>query len=192
MSWVPAFKVGLWNAWIPMLYFIFHPLIMLLMDKAVGTGGILKRMGDVPNTKEEKRINDIYMVALVILVAYSIFLPLKLGTGWFYAGLVIYLVGLVMFLVAVVNVAKTPAGQPFTRGMYRFSRNPMYLSFFITFMGVGIASASWVFLSLSGVIMVLQTIYISFEEQSCIELYGKEYKEYMNKTPRWLGMPKSR
>jgi protein-S-isoprenylcysteine O-methyltransferase Ste14 len=192
MSWTPAFKIGLWNAWIPMVYLLLHPLIMLVVDKAVGTGEIFKKMGDVTYEKGEKRVYGIHMVVLVILEAYSIFLPLKLGTVWFHAGLVIYLVGLVIFLTAIVNVSTTPLGQLFTQGMYRYSRNPLYLSIFITFAGVGIASASWVFLLLSVVIMILQTIVVTAEERGCLEIYGNKYQEYMNNTPRWLGIPKSR
>ena len=55
MSWLPAFEIGLWNAWILMLYLPLHPLIMIIVDKAVGTGEMFKKMGDVPYEKEEKR-----------------------------------------------------------------------------------------------------------------------------------------
>jgi len=191
MSWLPAFEIGLWNAWILMLYFPLHPLIMIVVDKAVGTGGIFKKMGDVPYEKGEKRAYVIYMVVLLVLLAYSVFLPLKLGTLWFYAGLTTYLVGLVIFLTAIVNIATTPLGQPFTNGMYRYSRHPLYFSGSITFVGVGLSSASWVFLLLSVVIIILQSIQVISEERGCLEIYGDEYQEYLNRTPRWIGMPKS-
>ena len=142
MPWSPALEIGLWNAWILMLYLPLHPLIMIVVDKAVGTGEIFKKMGDVPYEKGEKRAFVIYMLGLFAMVAYSIFLPLKLGMVWFYVGLPIYLVGLVMFLTAIVNIARTPLGQPFTQGMYRYSRNPMLFSGLITFVGVSVASAS--------------------------------------------------
>ncbi|OGO14589.1 MAG: hypothetical protein A2Y53_04670 [Chloroflexi bacterium RBG_16_47_49] len=193
MTWFPAFEIGLWNAWILMLYLPLHTLIMKAVDKAVGTGEIFKKMGDdVSYQKGEKSASTIYMVLLLVLLAYSIFLPLKLGTAWFYAGLTIYLVGLVMFLSAIVNIATTPLGKPFTQGMYRYSRHPLYFSGVITFVGVSIASASWVFLLLTGVIMIVLAYTIIAEERSCLETYGVEYQEYLNKTPRWIGIPKSR
>jgi protein-S-isoprenylcysteine O-methyltransferase Ste14 len=192
MSWLPVFEIGLWNAWILMLYVPLHPLIMIVVDKAVGAGGIFKKMGNVPYEKGEKRAYVIYMVVLLVLLAYSVFLPLRLGTVWFYAGLTTYLVGLVMFLTAIVNIATSPLGQPFTNGMYRYSRHPLYFSFFITFVGVGVASASWIFLLLSVVIMILQSNLVIAEERGCLENYGDVYQEYLNRTPRWLGIPKSR
>ncbi len=192
MSLTPAFEIGLCNAWILMLFLLLHPLIMIVVDKAVGTGEILKKMGDVQFEKGEKRVLVIYMVVLLLLLAYSVFLPLKLGTVWFYAGFATYLVGLVMFLTAIVNIATTPLGQPFTKGIYRYSRHPMYFSSSITFVGVSIASASWVFLLLSVVFIVLQPAEVTAEERGCLETYGDEYQEYLDRTPRWIGMPKSR
>jgi len=29
------------------------------------------------------------------------------------------------------------------------------------------------------------------EERFCLKQYGKAYEEYMNRTPRWLGIPKA-
>ena len=192
MSWLPTFKIGLWNAWILMLYFPLQSLIMIAVDKAVGTGDIYKKMGDLPYEKREKRVYMIYLVVIILLIAFSVFLPLKLGTIWFYAGLTIYLVGLAILLTAFVNVATTPMGQLFIKGLYHFSRHPLYLSGLIMNVGVGIASASWVFLLLSVVIMVLMDFQVVSEERGCLETYGDEYQEYLNKTPRWIGIPKSR
>jgi len=33
--------------------------------------------------------------------------------------------------------------------------------------------------------------FIYFEEQSCLEKYGDAYHEYMDRTPRYIGIPKS-
>jgi protein-S-isoprenylcysteine O-methyltransferase Ste14 len=191
MSWLPAFEIGLWNAWLLMLYFPLHPLIMIVVDKAVGTGDVMKKMGDVPYDKGERRAFAVMMVLIVLLLVYSIFLPLKLGTMWFYVGLAIYLVGLVMFFAAIVDIARTPLGQPFSKGMYRYSRHPMMFAESMTFVGVGIASASWLFLLLSAVIIVLQVFEAVAEERGCLETYGDEYQEFLNRTPRWIGFPQS-
>jgi protein-S-isoprenylcysteine O-methyltransferase Ste14 len=192
MSWAPTFEIGVWNAWLLMLYFPLHPLIMILVDKAVGTGEMMKKMGDVPYEKKEKRAFMAAMAISALLILYSIFLPLKLGTVWLYAGLAIYLVGLAMFLTAIVNIATTPLGQPFSKGMYRYSRHPMLFSGFVTWVGVSIASASWVFLLLSIVLMGLQVVEAIAEERGCLELYGGEYREYLSATPRWIGIPKAK
>jgi len=191
MSLVPAFELGLWNAWIFMLYFPLHPLLFLLVDKAVGVGDIMKKMATPIYTKTEKRISHGYFLILILSFIYSVFLPLQLGTAWFYVGLPIYLVGLLIFMVAIVNIATTPHGEPFTKGAYRYSRHPMYLGQILMLIGVTIASASWVFLLLSIALMILSHLVAIPEERLCLESYGDAYREYMNRTPRWIGIPKS-
>jgi protein-S-isoprenylcysteine O-methyltransferase Ste14 len=164
---------------------------MIVMYKT-GIGEMWKKMGEVQYENGEKRVFMISMVVMLLFLAYAVFLPLKLGTVWFYAGLATYLVGLVMYLTAIVNIAKTPVGQPFTKGLYRYSRHPMMFSSFISFVGASIASASWILLLLSVVFIVLQTSEATAEERGCLETFGDEYQEYLNRTPRWIGMPKSR
>jgi protein-S-isoprenylcysteine O-methyltransferase Ste14 len=165
---------------------------MLIVDKTVGTGEIKQKMVDVPFEKREKIMFTGYMVVLIIMELYSIFLPLKLGTNWFYTGLAIYLLGLTMFLTAIVNISTTPLGQPFTSGMYRYSRHPLLFSSSLTFIGISVATASLAFLLLSVLVIILQISQATAEERVCLETYGDDYKEYMNRTHRWIGMPVSR
>jgi protein-S-isoprenylcysteine O-methyltransferase Ste14 len=94
-------------------------------------------------------------------------------------------------MITVVDWANTPAGQPVTRGLYRFSRHPMYVTEVLLLLGVSLASASWVFLLFPIVVGVGAAHFIKMEEAFCIGYYGHAYSEYMNRTPRWIGIPKS-
>lgn len=127
-----------------------------------------------------------------VAVMYSVFLPLELGTIWFYVGLPITLIGLVGSMITVVNWANTPAGELVTRGLYRFSRHPGYVTEVLVLLGVSIASASWVFLLFPIIVGVGAAYFIKIEEAQCIGHYGNAYREYMNRTPRWIGIPKSK
>jgi protein-S-isoprenylcysteine O-methyltransferase Ste14 len=131
----------------------------------------------------------IYLPALI----YSVFLPLKSEEIWFYVGLPITLVGLIGSIVAVTDWAVTLVGEPVTRGLYRYSRHPMYVTGFIILLGVSILSASWVFLLLAIIfgVGVTRPYYIKIEEAQCLGHHGSAYREYMNRTPRWIGIPKS-
>jgi protein-S-isoprenylcysteine O-methyltransferase Ste14 len=191
MDWNPEFKLGLWNAWILMLYYPLHPLIMILIDKVLGTGEIFKKMTEVPYRSSEKWAFNIAVIISLLMFIYSFFLPLRLGTIWFFFGLLIYLPGLVMVLAAIVTLARTPLGYPFVSGIYRYSRHPMTFFSFITFLGIGLAAASWVFLIPSILVFALQAYQTPAEERGCLELYGERYREYLQRTPRWLGLPRS-
>jgi protein-S-isoprenylcysteine O-methyltransferase Ste14 len=61
---------------------------------------------------------------------------------------------------------------------------------FLIYLGVGIGSASWVFLLVSVVLLISISFAAIDEERYCLGKYGEAYREYMNRTPRWLGIPK--
>ena len=189
MSLMPAFEIGVWNAWIFMLWPWLDMLALRLVGKEVcqRASGLASEM---KTSRAYKIISYVSMLTEFTAIAYSVFLPFKLGTIWFYAGLTIFLLGLVVLTVASVNFAVTPMNEPITRGMYRYSRHPSYLALLFIYLSVGIASASWIFLLIFMVQLVSISIAAVKEERFCLEKYGDAYREYMNRTPRWIGIPK--
>jgi len=191
MLLIPAFQIGVWNAWI----FMIWPWVAMLAVRLVGVDVYRRASGLPSEMKTSHRYRVVSYVSMAVdtmAVAYSIFLPLKLGTIWFYAGLSIFLLGLVVLAAATVNFATTPMDVPITRGIYHYSRHPLYLASLLIYLSVGIASASWVFLLVFFVQSVSIRIAAVGEERYCLDKYGDAYREYMNKAPRWLGLPKSR
>jgi len=189
MSLVPAFEMGIWNAWILMVCSLI-PIIFLFMP-LVSRGQKEGTAFTASFSKMQKNAFSSTQLIFFILIIYSIFVPLKLGTAWFYVGLPVFLLGFIPYAILAVNFVTTPLDKPVTKGIYRYSRHPMYLTMFLMLLGAGIASASWIFLLLSVVDIILPILFVKAEEHYCIEKYGKDYREYMNRTPRWLGIPKS-
>ena len=189
MSLMPAFEVGIWNAWIFMVWSVIQTFGFMLLNKEV-----YKKAGNPPNMKLSrayKIISFLSMPLWLLAITYSVFLPLKLGTLWFAIGLVIYLLGLVMSISATIKFATTPINEPITKGAYRYSRHPLYTALVLIYLSVGIASDSWIFLVVVIMWGVLLNISVADEERYCLEKYGVAYREYMNGTPRWLGIPKT-
>ena len=189
MSLVPAFEIGIWNAWIFMSSFLLQWLAIILAGKNVA-----ERSGhpaDMKKSQTEKMMGIIGNAIWLLATVYSIFLPLQLGTVWFYIGLPVFLVGLIILAIATFNFATAPAEKPVTRGVYYFSRHPLYLSMFIIYIGTSIATASWVFflLGIANILWIRTEALV--EERYCLERYGDTYREYMNGTPRWIGVPKA-
>ena len=189
MSLVPAFKIGVWNAWIftvcsliPLI-FVFRPLVTRGHKEGTAFTASFSKM--------QKNAFSSHQLIYFILFIYSIFVPLKLGTVWFYVGLPIFLVGLIPYAMLAMNFVTTPLDKPVTRGIYRYSRHPMYVTGFLMLLGAAIASASWILLLLFVVDIILLPLFVEAEERYCLEKYGNAYREYMNKTPKWIGMPKS-
>jgi protein-S-isoprenylcysteine O-methyltransferase Ste14 len=187
VSLIPAFELGLWNAWIFILPMI---IISILGSKILGKRGA-EEVSSL--TKRVKTANSLYFLILVLLYAYSIFLPLELNTVWFYAGVLIYLLGVLVVILSLLSFHTTPADKLVTKGVYRISRNPGYVGDFLVNTSVGIACLSWVFLLVAIAFFLLLRYYVVVvEEPFLIEKYGDTYKEYMNRTPRWIGIPKSK
>jgi len=67
----------------------------------------------------------------------------------------------------------------------------MYVSLLFIFIGASITSASWLFLVLSIMLIITHFYNAIPEERECLEVYGNAYREYMNRTPRWIGISKS-
>ena len=90
------------------------------------------------------------------------------------------------FVIALLNFKKTPFDQPVTRGLYRISRHPQQLMFFISFFGICIAIGSWLAL----LILIISKFFGHFrtleEEKACLEQYGDSYRAYIKSVPRYF------
>jgi protein-S-isoprenylcysteine O-methyltransferase Ste14 len=194
LSLIPVFQIGVWNAWI--LWIIMF-LSMIIPDFFLDEEAKIrtKRASQfIPFRKKKEKILTLatHVAIMPCSIIYSIFLPLQLGTLWFYIGLVIFILSLGVSLMTTISFAITPVDKPVTTGIYRFSRHPIYLSGFLLFIGLGIATASWIMLLCAILWLVLFHIVLPAEEQFLLEKYGDSYREYMNKTPKWIGFPNSR
>ncbi|HEY78164.1 MAG TPA: isoprenylcysteine carboxylmethyltransferase family protein [Dehalococcoidia bacterium] len=189
MSLIPAFEIGVLNAWIFMIWLVIQNFGIRLIGKE-----LYQRAGDPPDMKAShmhKIASYISMPLWLLTTAYSIFLPLQLATIWFYIGLAIFLLGLIMNIFATINFATTPMAEPVIKGVYSYSRHPIYIAILLIYLSVGIASASWIFLLVVIIWAVLVSVSATDEERYCLKKYGEAYHDYMNRTPRWVGIPKS-
>jgi protein-S-isoprenylcysteine O-methyltransferase Ste14 len=72
-------------------------------------------------------------------------------------------------------------------GLFRFTRNPMYLGFVMILLGVGICLGSTSpFVMVVGFILLTRYWYIDFEEKELYKKFGKSYLEYQQQVPRWF------
>jgi protein-S-isoprenylcysteine O-methyltransferase Ste14 len=182
MSLMPGFKIGLLNAWLGIIPIILSMIIIFVPKKKA-----LKRGSDMSSyTKKEKlralSSTGVFYFALL----YSVAVPLKIGTAWFYFGFIIYLFGIIPYIIGMHNFAATPLNEPVVKGVYRISRNPMYFFSSLTIFGMGIAGASWLMILFIIAYDILNHFSILSEEKFCFEKYGKSYFEYTQNVPRYF------
>ncbi len=193
MSLIPGFELGLWNAWTITVLGVIFGFLSPYINKEVAD----KRFGEVKLSELRKTDMTVFIITHILIypftLIYSFFLPLKLGTVWFYIGLPISILGIVMTLMAGISFATAALDRPMTKGVYSVSINPMYFGGFMEYVGIGISCLSWVFLLCAVVWIISFHIgVVQSEEPYLIEKYGDAYREYMNRTPRWIGIPKSK
>jgi protein-S-isoprenylcysteine O-methyltransferase Ste14 len=187
MSLVPAFELGLWNAWI----LVIPILVISFSDMRATASRESGKAGDFQLTRKEKRIINAVFLPMVVSWVYAVFLPLQLGTVWLYSGLIICLFGMIFTSAAILNFATSPKDKVITKGLYRFTRNPTYIGMTLMQIGLGIACSSWLYLLLTVAMIVLLNANLSAEERYCLYRFKDDYQKYKNSTPRWIGIPKS-
>ena len=96
-----TFEIGVWNAWIFMSAFIFQMMIMMFVGKQIRERSHVPI--DARRTMIEKYIGIIANIIWFIALGYSIFLPLLLGTTWFYLGFSIFILGLLLLFFSTYS-----------------------------------------------------------------------------------------
>jgi protein-S-isoprenylcysteine O-methyltransferase Ste14 len=139
-------------------------------------------------------------VGMLCLIAYLIepawmawgSMPLPIAVRWVGVGLGV-LSGLLLTWT-FVNLGKNLTDTVVTRkeatlvttGPYRWVRHPFYLSFALGILANALVAANWFFLACGAAAFTLLAFRTRIEEAKLIERFGVEYREYMNRTGRFL------
>ena len=113
-----------------------------------------------------------------------------------YLGIALFLIGLFVLLHCIIRFAVVgrgtlspidPTKKLVTSGIYRYSRNPMYLGVLITLIGEALFFKSYHL----GIYLLIMALIFNFfilvvEEPRLHSDFGDEYSHYRNKVRRWL------
>lgn len=73
-----------------------------------------------------------------------------------------------------------------TSGPYHWVRHPMYTTFFIISVTIALVAANWMIIMMCLLFGILLPSIIQIEEQTLLEKFGDDYREYMKHTGRFL------
>ncbi|HEX3018072.1 MAG TPA: isoprenylcysteine carboxylmethyltransferase family protein [Caproicibacter sp.] len=139
-----------------------------------------------PLIGREKVAYCFYQISNILFFVYLFFLKITTDPYWFYTGLSIYGVGILLCIASVSNFSKPAENGINLNGLYRISRNPMYMAYFIYFLGCVLLTESLPLLAILVVFQISAHWIILSEERWCIKKFGEEYKKYMNKVRRYI------
>ena len=109
----------------------------------------------------------------VMLVAFAAFLALVL------------LIQRHMQLSLLANTFGSPRSLV-TSGVFRYSRNPIYVAFFIPLATIATVSLSAAIAATGLYILAMNLTVIRKEERDLLTAFGPEFAAYLSSTPRWI------
>jgi len=127
-----------------------------------------------------------YQISNMLFFGYLFFIKITTNPYWFYIGLATYVLGVLLCLASVLNFANPAENGINLKGLYRISRNPMYVSYFVYFLSCALLTQSLILLVILIVFQLSAHWVILSEERWCIKKFGEEYKKYMNKVGRYI------
>ena len=137
------------------------------------------------------------LIAIIVAIILNFVLPAMtlIPAPWTLLGVIPLVAGIWINLNAdkTFHQADTPV-CPFeassalvTYGLYRFTRNPMYLGFVLILFGAFILLGSLTpFVIALAFVFLMDRMFIRMEEQKLAATFGVQWEEYKSRTRRWM------
>lgn len=132
---------------------------------------------------------------LVVLAAWRstwhFVVPALLAMG---GGVALIAIGGAMHLAAILvfgfrRQAGLDTSRLVTEGIYRWSRNPLLVSWTLLLSGVGLLRGSAMVVLLAALLFLSYRLALPVEEELLLRLHGDSYAGYSRRTPRYFGRP---
>ena len=112
-----------------------------------------------------------------------------------YLGIALRIAGVAVLLMSYGSMAAARttidpsehSSKVVTSGLYAYSRNPIYLGWFLLIAGIGFRNASLLVLVIAVTMVLLLYLAVIVEEEAYLEKrFGDEYLRYKKSVRRWL------
>ena len=137
------------------------------------------------------------LISLLLMLVLHYQLPLLrlIPAPYSYTGISLIIAGLCLAILGagMFRRADTPV-RPFRKsttlvvhGLFRYSRNPMYLGLLLALLGTAILLGSLSpFLVIPVFFVIIREGYVKHEERFLEELFGDAYRSYKQRVRRWF------
>ena len=179
----PMFTI--WSLWLVLVpIFLFAWAGMAIGDRLRGV--------KIENKEDHRNVKTslFSMPPLLALVVLSIFAPI-VSSPLFWIGGVLIFAAAVIYVLSIAAFIKVPRGLN-TVGIYRLSRNPMYVAMFLVM--VAFAFMAWSAAAIMGILTavvalwnVAATHWMVLRDEGFLERkYGQRYAVYRGQVPRYF------
>jgi protein-S-isoprenylcysteine O-methyltransferase Ste14 len=112
----------------------------------------------------------------------------------FFLAVVFMVIGLLMVAFSMPFLGRRSFGVEVgglrKNGLYRYSRNPQLVGGFIFIVGYAMLWPSWIGMLWASMWVIIAHLMVRGEEAHLESVFGEEYRDYCERTPRYLGLPK--
>lgn len=152
----------------------------------LGRGGLDRASHFAPMEGGARGAFWVYQLSTAGLFVGMFFENIHIQSLGFGAGLGLYLLGLGLLAAAVAAFCSPCQTGISTKGIYRFSRNPMYVAYDLIFLGCATLAKSWLLLGLTACFILSGHWIIRAEERWCAARFGEEYQAYCKQVRRYF------
>lgn len=140
-----------------------------------------------PMQGRERAAYWVFQLTSVLILALMLLLPVKMQPRLlFFSGAALYAAGLALLAAAVAAFARPSGGGLNENGIYRRSRNPMYVAYFVLFYGCALLTQSALLFAAAVLFQLSAHVIIRAEERWCLARFGTAYAQYMQRVRRYF------
>lgn len=176
-------------------------LAMLSIITATLVRGIAirRKTGDRPwafaSAKGVQRIaGSSFAFSVAALIAAAALAPAS-DTGWTIPAAIIATVGAAIVVVAQVQMGRAwrvgvregDAPLFISHGLFRYSRNPIFVGMMLVGLSAAMVSGTWWSWSALAVFIASCAVQVRIEEAHLEASFGQSYREFRSSVPRWVG-----
>ncbi|UUX33678.1 methyltransferase family protein [Fundicoccus culcitae] len=158
-------------------------IIRILIPQFLGLNYNQRITAFAPMTDKQKQIYYVYQIVQVFLIAVPFYYNIQWASIWNYLGAILLVAGSILLLIAILDFRQEGL---VTSGVYRWSRHPMYVAYYIYYLGAALLMNAWIYAILLVIFIISGHTIVLAEEAWCHETYPEAYKDYCQTTRRYI------
>jgi protein-S-isoprenylcysteine O-methyltransferase Ste14 len=176
-------------------------LIAIIVASLMRGQAIKHRPGDHPwafvSAKGTQRLpGSAFAGSIAVLIAASVKAVSESGSAWSWLAAILAVTGAAIVIVAQIQMGRAwrvgvregDAPLFIQHGLYKFSRNPIFVGMILIGLGAAIIAGSWWAWVAWVVFVIACALQVRIEESHLNSSFGEAYSSFTRSVPRWIGI----
>jgi protein-S-isoprenylcysteine O-methyltransferase Ste14 len=183
----------------------FVAMLAVIVATLVRGIAIRRATGDRPwafaSAKGGQRIagSSFALSVAVLLIAAAVAPAKGATTNWTVSAALVALIGAAIVIVAQVQMGRAwrvgvregDAPLFVSHGLFRFSRNPIFVGMMLVELAAAMVSGTWWSWAALALFIASCAVQVRIEEAHLEASFGEAYRDFRRQVPRWLGLARA-